>query len=163
VVYFSFYLGDLVFRNYDPYSALMHLGNEFEEKIIAYLLLFIFLISALFSKSWWCRYFCPLGAFFAIFKKIGFLKIKREESSCINCSLCECVWNDWIYWAGSPAFCSKALGFPVVFGLSHLEGQLAEGFLGNLLGLLRREAALCTMVQDRDSVCGRELIPSLIV
>ncbi len=89
VVYFSFYLGDLIFRNYDPYSALMHLGLEFEEKIVAYLLLFIFLISALFSKSWWCRYLCPLGAFFAIFKKIGFLKIKREESSCISCSLCD--------------------------------------------------------------------------
>jgi len=89
VIYFSFYLGDLIFRNYDPYSALMHFGQEFEEKIIAYVLLFIFLIVALFSKSWWCRYFCPLGAFFVIFKKIGFFKIKREESSCISCGLCD--------------------------------------------------------------------------
>lgn len=89
VIYFSFYLGDLIFRNYDPYSALMHLGQEFEEKIVAYILLLIFLITALFSKSWWCRYFCPLGAFFAIFKKIGFFKIKREESSCISCGLCD--------------------------------------------------------------------------
>lgn len=88
VVYFSFYLGDLVFRNYDPYNALMHFGNEFEEKTVGYILLGLVLILALFSKNIWCRYFCPLGAFFAIFKKIGFFKIKRDESTCTSCGTC---------------------------------------------------------------------------
>jgi len=31
IIYFSFYLGDLVFRIYDPYSSLMHFGTESEE------------------------------------------------------------------------------------------------------------------------------------
>ncbi len=88
IVYYSFYLGDLIFRNYDPYNALMHFGNEFDEKIIAYILLFLIIVGSLFSKSIWCRYFCPLGAFFGIFKKISFLKINRDKSTCINCNLC---------------------------------------------------------------------------
>jgi len=95
IVYFSFYLGDLVFRMYDPFVALVHFGTELEEKIIGYLILGLIIISAIFSKSLWCRYFCPLGAFFAIFKKISFLKIKRDTDSCIDCGICDriCVAN----------------------------------------------------------------------
>lgn len=89
VVYYSFYLWDLIFRNYDPYSSLMHFGEEFEEKIIWYWILGVILISALFSKNWWCRYFCPLGAFFGIIKKISFLKIKRDSKTCISCGMCD--------------------------------------------------------------------------
>jgi NapH/MauN family ferredoxin-type protein len=88
VVYFSFYLGDLIFRNYDPYNALMHLGQEFDEKVIAYMILVVVVISSFFSKSLWCRYLCPLGAFFGVIKEISFLKIKRDSNSCVNCGLC---------------------------------------------------------------------------
>ena len=80
IVYYSFYLGDLVFRNYDPYTSLMHFGGEFKEKIVGYLILMLVLFSALFSKSLWCRYFCPLGAFFGIMKKLSFLKIERNSN-----------------------------------------------------------------------------------
>lgn len=89
VIYFSFYLGDLIFRNYDPYNALMHLGIEFEEKIIGYGILALVLVGALFSKNLWCRYFCPLGAFFGILKKFSFLKIKRDAKTCIVCGVCD--------------------------------------------------------------------------
>ncbi len=91
VIYFSYKLGDLFFRNYDPYNALMHFGNEWEEKIVAYVILAIVLISALFSKNWWCRYLCPLGAFLGIIKKISPFKIKRNKQSCISCGLCNQV------------------------------------------------------------------------
>jgi NapH/MauN family ferredoxin-type protein len=91
VIYSSYKLGDLFFRNYDPYNALMHFGNEWEEKIIAYIILGIVLISALFSKNWWCRYFCPLGAFLGIIKKISPFKIKRNQNTCISCGLCNKV------------------------------------------------------------------------
>lgn len=91
VIYFSYKLGDLFFRNYDPYNALMHFGNEWEEKLIAYIILGIVLVSALFSKNWWCRYFCPLGAFLGIIKKISPFKIKRDQNTCISCGLCDKV------------------------------------------------------------------------
>jgi NapH/MauN family ferredoxin-type protein len=91
IIYFSFYLGDLVFNIYDPYATLMHFGQEFDERIIGYFILFVLLISALFSKSLWCRYLCPLGAFFALIKKISFFKIKRDDKTCISCGICNNV------------------------------------------------------------------------
>lgn len=89
IVYFSFYLGDLVFRNYDPYTALMHFGQELDEKIIGYSVLGVIVIGSFFSKNLWCRYFCPLGAFLGIVKKFSFFKIKRNEKSCISCGICD--------------------------------------------------------------------------
>lgn len=89
IVYFSFYLNDLIFRNYDPYNALMHLGEEFEEKPVGYAILFLIVIISLFSKNFWCRYFCPLGAFLGVFKKIGFFKIKRNSKTCVSCGVCD--------------------------------------------------------------------------
>jgi NapH/MauN family ferredoxin-type protein len=91
VVYYSFYLGDLIFRNYDPYSSLMHFGAELEEKIFGYSILAIIVIISLFSKSLWCRYFCPLGAFFGIIKKLSFFSIKRDNKTCISCGICDNV------------------------------------------------------------------------
>ena len=89
VVYYSFYLGDLVFRNYDPYNALMHLGIEFEEKIFGYTILSVVLFGSLFSKNFWCRYFCPLGAFFGLVRKFSFFEIERDAKTCISCGVCD--------------------------------------------------------------------------
>ena len=88
IIYYSFYLGDLIFRNYDPYNALMHLGNEFEEKPIGYIILILIVAISFFSKSLWCRYLCPLGAFFGIIRKFSIFKITRDKNSCVSCGLC---------------------------------------------------------------------------
>ena len=60
VVYFSFRETALVFDIYDPFSALAHLGNEFEELIFAYAILGFVVVTAFFSKGRRCRYLCPL-------------------------------------------------------------------------------------------------------
>ncbi|KKR19876.1 MAG: Polyferredoxin-like protein [Candidatus Moranbacteria bacterium GW2011_GWA2_39_41] len=88
IIYFSFQVGDLVFRAYDPFNALMHFGEEFDEKVFGYSILGILVLASLFSKNWWCRYFCPLGATFAIFKKLSPFKISRNASTCISCGTC---------------------------------------------------------------------------
>jgi NapH/MauN family ferredoxin-type protein len=85
VVYFSYKTGDLIFRGYDPYNALMHLGEEFDEKVAGYFILVILLSTSLFSKNWWCRYFCPLGAGLGVLRKLSPFKIKRNETICISC------------------------------------------------------------------------------
>lgn len=89
IVYYSFYLGDLVFRAYDPYNALMHFGNEFAEKPVGYGILAVLILGSLFAKSLWCRYFCPLGAFFGLVKKVGFFRIRRDASTCVGCARCD--------------------------------------------------------------------------
>lgn len=91
IIFLSYRLGDLVFRNYDPYNALMHLGNEWEEKVYGYSILIILLIASLFSKSFWCRYFCPLGATLGIFKKLSLFRLKRDKNTCISCNHCNYV------------------------------------------------------------------------
>lgn len=91
IIYFSYRVGDLVFRAYDPYNALMHLGEEFDEKVFGYSILGILLFTSLFSKNLWCRYFCPLGATFGIIRKISPFKIERNPDSCISCGKCDRV------------------------------------------------------------------------
>lgn len=91
IVYFSYVAGDLVFRAYDPFNALMHLGEEFDEKVVGYSILTVLLIASVFSKNWWCRYFCPLGATLAIIKKISPFKISRNADSCVSCGTCSRV------------------------------------------------------------------------
>lgn len=88
IVYFSFYLGTLIFRSYDPYSAMMHIGREFSENIVGYVILIIIIIASLFTKNIWCRYLCPLGAFFGILKRFSFIKIERNTKTCTKCSIC---------------------------------------------------------------------------
>lgn len=88
IIYFSFRYTALVFDAYDPFSAFAHLGNEFDELIFAYSVLGFVVITALFSKGRRCRYFCPLGAFFALVKKLGFFKLKRDNNTCISCGIC---------------------------------------------------------------------------
>lgn len=91
IAYYSYQVGDLFFRNYDPYNALMHFGTEFEEKTFAYAILGAVAVSSLFSKNWWCRYLCPMGAFLAIIKKISPFKIIRDKASCVSCGSCNKV------------------------------------------------------------------------
>lgn len=88
IIYFSFRETALVFDAYDPFSALAHLGNEFEWLIFAYAILAFVVITAFFSKGRWCRYLCPLGAFFGIIKKINFFKLKRDNATCVSCDIC---------------------------------------------------------------------------
>lgn len=88
IIYFSYVAGDLVFRAYDPFNALMHLGEEFDEKVVGYSILIFLLLASLFSKNWWCRYFCPFGATLAIIKKISPFKISRNAKTCVGCGTC---------------------------------------------------------------------------
>lgn len=55
----------------------------------------LFLLSIIF-RGFWCRYLCPYGAFLGIFSLISPSKIKREESTCINCELCTKVCPSFI-------------------------------------------------------------------
>lgn len=89
IVYFSYKTGDLIFRGYDPFNALMHLGEEFDEKVAGYSILGALLFSSIFSKNWWCRYFCPFGAAMGMIKKLSPFRIRRDEASCISCGVCD--------------------------------------------------------------------------
>ena len=42
----------------------------------------------LVAERFWCRYLCPLGAFYGLISKISLVR-RRVNSNCIGCKLCE--------------------------------------------------------------------------
>ena len=56
-----------------------------------FLLLIICLLSSIFIYRPFCKYICPLGAFYALFNKVSIIRMTFDESKCINCSACSDV------------------------------------------------------------------------
>lgn len=54
-------------------------------------LLVLLLVLAVFFKRPFCRWLCPLGAFYAPFNKISLKQISINKEKCINCGKCSKV------------------------------------------------------------------------
>jgi polyferredoxin len=78
--------GVMVFRDYDPWSALLEIGAL--ELTAGTVVLGIVLIAALFVERPWCRYACPLGAVIGLTSQLSPLRIQREGTVCTGCTLC---------------------------------------------------------------------------
>ena len=50
-------------------------------------LLVVLLSSAVIYRPF-CKYICPLGAFYALFSKVGFISLKVDQPSCVKCGKC---------------------------------------------------------------------------
>lgn len=82
----SAYFGTMVFRDYDPWAALLNIAEfSFTPGIVV---LAVTLVASFFIERPWCRYACPLGAASGLLGKLSPIYLKREESACINCKLC---------------------------------------------------------------------------
>jgi polyferredoxin len=82
----SIYYGTMVFRDVDPWAALLSL---FELSLTPGLIVLgISLAGAFFVERPWCRYACPLGAASGIVGKLSPTYLKREESACKVCKVC---------------------------------------------------------------------------
>lgn len=67
-------------------SLRMAIGILFTWKLTV---LVIILISAIFISRSFCKYLCPLGAFYSLFNKISFYKLDVDKERCTNCKACE--------------------------------------------------------------------------
>ena len=56
--------------------------------IIAALILAAIMIASVFSERFFCRYLCPLGAYFAVISRLRPLTIRKERINCKKCRLC---------------------------------------------------------------------------
>jgi polyferredoxin len=80
------YFGVMVFRDYDPWSALLNVAEfSFTPGIIV---LAVTLVAAFFVERPWCRYACPLGAASGLLGKLSPVYLKREASACTVCKVC---------------------------------------------------------------------------
>jgi polyferredoxin len=78
--------GTMVFREYDPWIALLSVA-EFELSL-AFAVLAVTLLLSLFVARPFCRYACPMGAVNGLLGKLSPVAIQREASSCLGCDLC---------------------------------------------------------------------------
>ncbi len=52
------------------------------------LILLLCLSSCVFIYRPFCKYICPLGAFYALFQRISFVKMTVNPAACVNCGAC---------------------------------------------------------------------------
>lgn len=95
IIYFTWRTGQLVINSMDPFVAYSHIAAGIDELLKEYAvgfgILVAMLLSALFYERLFCRYLCPLGAYYSIVGRFSLLKIKRKESSCVDCKRCDKV------------------------------------------------------------------------
>lgn len=51
-------------------------------------ILVVLLAASVFIHRPFCKYICPLGAFYALFRRISFLRLKLDERACVHCGAC---------------------------------------------------------------------------
>lgn len=78
--------GYMVFRDYDPWAALLTIAElELSGGLVV---LLVVLVAALFVERPWCRYACPLGAAIGLASKVSPLRLQRDGPACAGCALC---------------------------------------------------------------------------
>jgi polyferredoxin len=78
--------GVMVFRDYDPWSALINIAEW--SLTPGLVVLILSLVGSLFVERPWCRYACPLGAISGLLGKLSPVYVKRETSACTSCKIC---------------------------------------------------------------------------
>ena len=51
-------------------------------------ILISFFAAALFIHRPWCRMFCPLGGFLALFNRVSLFHLRYNPKECVECNLC---------------------------------------------------------------------------
>ena len=58
-------------------------------------ILTVCILASIFIYRPFCKYLCPLGAFYALFQKVSLVKLDVDKSACVNCGACarKCAMN----------------------------------------------------------------------
>lgn len=72
-------------------------------------LLVIMILSSVFIYRPFCRYICPLGAFYSLFNGISFYKFEVDKDKCTNCKACvkKCKLDIEVYKKPNSAECIR--------------------------------------------------------
>ncbi len=52
-------------------------------------LMALVLLSSVYIHRPFCKYLCPLGAFYALFQKVSILRLGLDRDKCVSCGKCE--------------------------------------------------------------------------
>jgi polyferredoxin len=78
--------GVMVFRDYDPWSALININEWVVTPGLV--VLGITLVASLSVERPWCRYACPLGAISGLVGKLSPVYLNRNALACTSCKIC---------------------------------------------------------------------------
>ena len=53
-----------------------------------FLLLLLCVLASVFIYRPFCKYVCPLGAFYALFRKVSLVRMAVDETACVHCGAC---------------------------------------------------------------------------
>lgn len=91
-VFYAWYTAGLWMAPYDPWSVYAHLSEGFTaiwtESPIGFIILIITVIGSIIYDRFFCKYLCPMGAFYGILGKISPFKVFRNKNICIACGKC---------------------------------------------------------------------------
>lgn len=87
ILWFTWSASELLFRAACPVYALVGRNGE-DITYWAYLVAGAIVVCSIFFMLPFCRWFCPLAAVMNPFSRIGFLRVKRDETACVNCGAC---------------------------------------------------------------------------
>jgi polyferredoxin len=95
IVYFTVKVGELVFRDFDPYYVLFTAGEGHGIATFGLWVTLLILIGGVVVPLSFCKYLCPLAASLAPFGRIGLLRVTRDEETCTQCGECDhaCEWG----------------------------------------------------------------------
>ncbi len=71
------------------------IGNKALRPLVGFLfswkmlVLILILIAAMFIPRFFCRYLCPLGAFYGLFNRFSFFQMSLDRIRCTGCKSCE--------------------------------------------------------------------------
>ena len=51
----------------------------------------VIMLASVFIRRFFCRYLCPLGAFYALFNKFSLYRLQVDAQKCVHCGKCESV------------------------------------------------------------------------
>lgn len=88
VIYVTAKSSLLLFTNIDPYYALFNFWKS-DVTPQSLIILAVVLVLSLFVERPWCKYACPFGALLGLTNLFRIFKIRRNESTCINCKACD--------------------------------------------------------------------------
>lgn len=92
ILYMTVSTVTLWFADYDPYRTIFGLGWIFEFNLAehwpAYAVALAILGLSFFIPRFWCKYACPLGGALSLLNYVSLFRIKRTESTCRSCALC---------------------------------------------------------------------------
>ena len=87
ILYFTWRLGELVFRGYDPcYALISRHGTDIQ--VWAYVISGAIGLASLIVMVPFCRWLCPLAAVLSPFSRFGLARIQRDDEKCSACGVC---------------------------------------------------------------------------